>query len=96
MTHSDTYQFKLYIAGATTVASLRALANFKRLSQTLQSRYTLEVIDIFKEPGRALADRIVATPTLVKDAPPPRFKIVGDLSNRKAQVDALLGLPDNP
>ena len=52
----------------------------------------VEVIDICKEPERAVADRIIATPTLVKDFPPPRFKIVGDLSQRFEQVSELFGL----
>lgn len=92
MSDSDPYRFKLYVAGKTTIGSLRAIANFRRIGQSLPENYTLEVIDIFQEPDRALADRIVATPTLIKDAPPPRFKIVGDLSTRMAQLDELLNL----
>lgn len=90
MTEDDDYRFKLYVAGADTAGSLRAIANFKRLSELyLGKHYRLEVIDIVQSPERAFADHIVATPTLVKDAPPPRFKIVGDLSTRQQQVNEL-------
>ncbi|MEE4380173.1 MAG: circadian clock KaiB family protein [Candidatus Competibacteraceae bacterium] len=92
MSNGQTYLFKLYIAGETAASSMHAVANFQRISDTyFPDNYHLEVIDICKEPERAIADRIIATPTLVKDFPPPRFKIVGDLSQRFEQVRELFG-----
>jgi circadian clock protein KaiB len=93
MSDEPDFQFKLYIAGDTTASSLRAIANFDRIRALyFAGDCQVEIIDICKEPERALADRIIATPTLVKDFPPPRFKIVGDLSQRFEQVSALLSL----
>lgn len=93
MNDEPSYQFKLYIAGATTAGSLRAIANFDRIRALYFSgNCQVEIIDICEEPERAVVDRIIATPTLVKDFPPPRFKIVGDLSQRIDQVSELFSL----
>jgi circadian clock protein KaiB len=39
------------------------------------------VIDIYKNPGAARDEQIIAAPTLVKKLPMPLRKFVGDLSN---------------
>ncbi|MCP5419505.1 MAG: circadian clock protein KaiB [Gammaproteobacteria bacterium] len=90
------YQFKLYISGEVSASSLRAIANFDRIRALyFQGECQVEIIDIHSDPERAIADRIIATPTLVKVFPPPRFKIVGDLSKRFDQVSELLSLARN-
>ena len=40
----------------------------------------IEIVDVFKEPERALDDGIFLTPTLVKLLPLPIRRIVGTLS----------------
>jgi circadian clock protein KaiB len=40
----------------------------------------LEVVDIYKEPRRAVEDQIVCIPTLIKEAPGDVTRMVGDLS----------------
>ena len=47
----------------------------------LQGRYTIEVIDLVKDPQLAQGDQILALPTLVRKIPSPMKKIIGDLSN---------------
>ncbi|MCG8549278.1 MAG: circadian clock protein KaiB [Desulfobacterales bacterium] len=75
------YKLKLYITGHTT-ASRRALENIRRIcKEQLAGKYDLQVIDVLKEPQLAEADKIIATPTLVKKLPVPLRKIIGDLSN---------------
>lgn len=83
------YQLRLYVAGKTG-RSIAATANLKRICELhLGGRYAIEVIDLLEEPQLAMADQILAIPTLVRRMPPPIRKIVGDLSN----VDrVLLGL----
>ena len=44
-------------------------------------RYTIEVIDLVKNPQLAQGDQIFAVPTLVRKVPSPIKKIIGDLSN---------------
>lgn len=88
-----TYRFVLYVAGDTQ-NSLRALANLNALCRThLPDLHEIEVIDVFHEPRRALADGILMTPTLVKLAPGPVRRIVGTLSQMEPIFQAL-GLED--
>lgn len=77
------YLLKLYITGHTP-ASVRAVDNLKRICEIeLEGKYELRIIDILKEPGEAEKDKIVATPTLIKELPPPIRTIVGDLANKE-------------
>lgn len=83
------YVLRLYIAGRSP-ASLRALSRLRELcAADLAGRYRLEVVDVIEEPDRAERDRVLATPTLVKELPPPTRRVVGDLSDRD---EVLLGL----
>ena len=84
-----TYQLKLYIAGQS-VGSQRASANIRRImEEELPGDYALEVVDIMQDPQLAEQNRIVATPALIKEAPAPARRVIGDLSDRKR---VLLGL----
>jgi len=75
-------QLRLYIA-AGAPNSVRALADLEAIRREyLGSCCQVEVIDVFQEPLRALDDGILLTPTLVRLAPLPVVKIVGDLSDR--------------
>jgi len=83
------YILKLYVTGETPT-SQRAMANLQRIcDEELSGRYEIIVIDILKEPVLAEAEKIIATPTLVKQLPHPVRKVIGDLSNREK---VLLGL----
>jgi len=78
---SDMWNLRLYVAGQTP-KSLAAFANLKRICEEhLKGRYTLEVIDLIKNPQLAQGDQILALPTLVRKIPAPIKKIIGDLSN---------------
>ena len=83
------FKFRLYIAG-DTLNSMQAIANLTELCRVyLLDRHVIEVVDVFREPKRALADRILMTPTLIKLAPVPGQRIVGTLSQTKHVVMAL-------
>jgi len=72
--------FRLYIAGSSE-RSLRAVKKIKEICETeLEGMYTLEIIDLYQQPARAIADQIVAAPTLVRRLPEP-VQLVGDLSD---------------
>jgi circadian clock protein KaiB len=78
---SDTWNLRLYVAGQTP-RSLAAFANLKRMCEEhLAGRYTIEVVDLLKDPQLAAGDQILAIPTLVRKIPQPIKKIIGDLSN---------------
>ena len=72
--------FRLYIAGSSE-RSLRAVKKIKEICEKeLEGMYTLEIIDLYQQPARAIADQIVAAPTLVRRLPEP-VRLVGDLSD---------------
>jgi circadian clock protein KaiB len=76
-----TLSLRLYIAG-NAPNSLRALANAKALCDArFAARYELEIVDLLKEPERALKDAVIVTPTLVKLRPLPVQRIIGNLSD---------------
>ena len=75
------YRFRLFVAGATT-RSMFAIQNVQQLcEEQLAGRYQLDIIDVYQQPAQARAEQIVATPTLVKQAPLPMRRFIGDLSN---------------
>jgi circadian clock protein KaiB len=83
------WQLRLYVAGQTP-KSLTAFANLKRIcNEHLAGQYTIEVIDLMKNPRLAADDQILALPTLVRKLPHPIRKIIGDLSNTER---VLIGL----
>ena len=55
----------------------------------LSGRYELEIIDVHEHPEKAEQDKILATPTLIKQLPPPLRRVIGDLSDADK---VLLGL----
>jgi circadian clock protein KaiB len=80
---------KLYVTGATPRAQT-AIANLRRIcDQELGGQYELEIIDVLEHPELAENDKILATPTLIKQLPPPLRKVIGDLSDKEK---VLLGL----
>ncbi len=78
---NDLWELRLYVAGQTPKC-LAAFANLKKIcDEHLAGKYTIEVIDLLKNPLLAKGDQILALPTLVRKLPEPVRKIIGDLSN---------------
>jgi circadian clock protein KaiB len=93
MKTAQIFKFRLYIAGDTQ-NSCAALANLTSICQEhLPGKHQIEVIDVFREPKRGLADGVFMTPTLLKISPSPNRKIVGALSQTSSVLQAL-GLQD--
>lgn len=77
----DLVDLRLYVTGATP-ASARAVVNARRFCEThLTGRYRLEVLDIGEHVEQAAADQIIAAPTLIRLAPLPLRRFIGDLSD---------------
>ena len=71
---------KLYITGQTP-RSVRALANLRRICEKeLANEYEIVVIDVLEQPQLAEDEKILATPTVIKELPPPMRRLIGDLS----------------
>lgn len=83
-------RLRLYVAGVAP-NSLRAIANVKAMCAEHFAQYDLEVIDLMVQPERAAADRIIVTPTLIKLAPAPMQRLIGDLSDDGKLLSTLGG-----
>src|SRR6188768_3245526 len=93
MKKEKTWQLRLYIAGQTP-KSVSALKNIKKYCEEhLKGQYSIEIIDLLKDPQLAEGDQIFAIPTLVRKVPAPLRKIIGDLSNKER---VLVGLNIRP
>jgi len=93
--HLDTevWELRLYVAGETA-KSVAAVANLNRIcNEHLPGQFTIEVVDLLKQPQLARGDQIIAIPTLVRKLPNPMRKIIGDLSNTEK---TLVGLQLRP
>jgi circadian clock protein KaiB len=89
MSDANTFRFRLYIAGTApnSVLALQNLQSFCR--EFLPGAHEIEVVDVVKDPQRALKDGVFMTPTLQKLAPAPFLQIVGSLTDRAAVLAAL-------
>jgi circadian clock protein KaiB len=87
--HLSKYVLTLYVTG-TSPRTRTAIENLNRIcAQELDGRYELEIVDVLEHPQRAEDERILATPTLIKQLPPPLRRVIGDLSDKEK---VLLGL----
>jgi circadian clock protein KaiB len=69
------------VAGAT-VRSRQAILDVRKLCAAEPAgRCSLEVIDIYQQPGLARENQIVATPTLLRELPRPARRFIGDAVN---------------
>ena len=92
----NSYLLRLYITG-NSLNSQRAIANLLKLCrEELNNQYEVEIIDVLEEPQRAENEKIIVTPTLIKQLPPPLQRIIGDLSNREKVICGLDLVSPNP
>ncbi len=92
--NNESWQLRLYVAGQTP-KSMAAFANLKKLcaEHLVGRKYSIEIVDLLKNPTLAKGDQILAIPTLVRKLPEPMRKIIGDLSNTER---VLVGLDLRP
>jgi circadian clock protein KaiB len=89
MTQQEMFKFRLYVAG-DTMNSAQAIANLNALCRKyLPHCHRIEVVDVFREPLRALSDGVLMTPTLVKIGPSPVRRVIGTLSETEPVLLAL-------
>ena len=85
---------RLYVAGdapnsTSAVASLRSL-----LALHPARPATVEIVDVLLHPERGMRDGVLVTPTLIKLAPRPERRLIGNLKDTRILV-TVLGL-DRP
>lgn len=83
------FSFRLYVAG-NTPNSTQAKVNLNALCRKyLNGRYRIEVVDVFRNPDRALIDGIYMTPALLKLAPSPVCMIVGTMGDSQSVLNGI-------
>src|SRR4030042_709750 len=83
---------KLFIAGGRP-ESARAVARLREILQDYDlPASSVQIIDIEQAPQVAKEAQVIGTPALVREYPPPRKSVIGDLSDATVVLQAL-GLP---
>jgi circadian clock protein KaiB len=89
MSRRTVFKFRLFVATGT-LNSTQAVSNLNALCREyLAGRHEIEIVDVVREPKRALAEDIRMTPTLLKLSPNPVRRIVGTLSQTQRVLDTL-------
>ena len=90
-----TWRFELYVAGDSP-RSRAALANLERICRSsLGEDYAIEVLDLLQRPELWRRQQVLATPTVIRKAPAPQRRVIGDLSVTE-QVLRGLDIPRPP
>jgi circadian clock protein KaiB len=72
---------RLYVAGSAP-NSLRAIESLKAAcEEQFAGCHEVEIVDLLQHPRRGLADGIIVTPTLLKLAPKPQQRLIGNLGD---------------
>ena len=83
------FKFRLYVAD-DTMNSAQATANLQALCKAhLAGRHEIEIVDVFKNPQRAILEGVRMTPTLLRLAPLPVRRIVGTLVDSQRVLETL-------
>ncbi len=89
------FVLRLFITGASP-NSVRAVANLREVCEKhIKGRYSLEIVDVYQQRDAAQAEQIVALPMLVKKAPHPERRMIGDMSDTKRVLQGLGVLIDS-
>lgn len=83
------YILRLFIAGSSSI-SARAITNLRQICEEfLTENYTLEIIDAHQQPELVKEEDVVALPMLIKKAPNPKRRLIGDFSDREKVLRSL-------
>ena len=75
------YRLKLFITRHTPKSD-RAIKTLRDLcDHHLNGQCELSIIDVQENPELADDEKVLATPTLIRELPPPVLRIIGDLSD---------------
>ncbi len=84
---------RLFVTG-NSQRSLRAIEAVRELCNEFLAGARVEIIDVLENPDRAETEKILATPTLIRQVPGPPRRLVGDLCEPQ-RVMQLLGLKEH-
>lgn len=82
--------FTIYIAGLNT-RNKECIASFRKacMAALPAGCFEINVVDITKFPGEAEANKILATPTILREKPLPQRRTIGDFMESNKAVLAL-------
>jgi circadian clock protein KaiB len=82
---------RLFVTG-NSQRSLRAVEGIQGMcKEFFGNGVRLEVVDVIEHPDEAEREKILATPTLIRQVPQPRRRLVGDMAEPERLIQ-LLGL----
>lgn len=87
----NSIQLQLYITGQSTFSRLALTRLEALINRYPEFDFDLDVIDVLEAPHRAAEEKVIATPTLIKIAPAPRARVIGDFQGHD-HLSELLGL----
>lgn len=77
-------RLRLYVAGQAA-NSVLAVANLRAILSSMGAAAAdLTIIDVFSRPDLATEDHVYVTPMLVRLSPPPKYRIIGSLTDHLA------------
>lgn len=83
------WDLRIYVAGETPKMQ-QAVKNLEKIcDEHLKGRFTIEIIDLMKNPQLAAGEQILAIPTVIRKLPEPVKRLIGDLS---IQEKVIVGL----
>lgn len=84
------WRLTLYVAGDTP-QSRQAKVNLDQVIESLElTGHSVNVVDLYEEPDLAMEKDVLAIPTVIREAPLPAFRIIGDLSDTERVRSMLL------
>ncbi len=83
------FKFRLFVAGESA-NSTQAITNLNAICREhLNDCHHIEIVDVLREPRKGLDARVLLTPTLVIESPPPVRRIIGNLSKAQSVLEAI-------
>ncbi|HMI89207.1 MAG TPA: circadian clock KaiB family protein [Polyangiaceae bacterium] len=79
----------LYLAGDSPNSALAKTHLRTAIAHLAKEDVTLELVDVLRDPARGLRDGVLVTPTLVRVAPTPEQRVIGNLRDRSALLAGL-------
>lgn len=90
MSEQIKFNLKIYLVGVTPENQDMILGFQDQLNEKFgNDTYRLEVIDVLEQPELAEADKILATPTIIRSLPAPIKKFILDLNDASSRLVAL-------
>ncbi len=84
-------ELRLYVTGGSPGAPGIIDAVHRLLAERCPVQHELHIVDLGDDPSVAIRDGVLATPTLVRTAPTPVCRVVGDLTDIDAVWSAIAG-----